>query len=207
VSAPEIVVLAGTNGAGKSSVGGEALRQAKSDYYDPDEATRRFVEAGYDLREANSLAWSEGKYRLEQAILRRHRFAFETTLGGTTITGLLLKASNVGVPVRMWYVGLTSPDLHIARVRARVARGGHDIPDQTIRERFESSRSNMVCLLPHLAELKVYDNSREADPHEGLMPTPELILHLRQGKIVQVCGLGAVPEWAKPITAAALKLA
>lgn len=207
-SAAEIIVLAGTNGAGKSSVGGEALRQCGSDYFNPDEATLRYLRAYPDLSpgEANSRAWHAGRALLELAIEQRLRFAFETTLGGTSIAQLLLKAANVGLPVRMWYGGLSSPELHLARVRARVARGGHDIPEVKIRQRFDASRLNLVRLLPHLAELQLFDNSLDGDPQEGQRPAPTLILHLNAGRIIASCPLLEVPTWAKPVVQTALNL-
>lgn len=198
---PEIVVLAGTNGAGKSSVAGAALRQAGGDYFNPDEVARQLRRADPELsrREANSRAWHIGRQLLERAIERRFRFAFETTLGGRTITGLLLKAANVGLPVRIWYVGLASVDLHLERVRARVARGGHPIPEERIRERFDGSRENLLRLLPHLTELRLYDNSRERDPAEGSPPEPLPVLHMKGGRVVESCPMTQVPAWAKPI--------
>lgn len=197
----EIVVLAGTNGAGKSSVAGEALRQAGGDYYNPDEVARRLRRADpqLSLREANVRAWHIGRHFLERAIEQRFRFAFETTLGGKTITNLLLKAANTGLPVRIWYVGLASVDLHIERVRARVARGGHPIPEERIRKRYHSSRKNLVRLLPHLTELMLYDNSRDGDPAEGVPPEPLLVLHLKEGHVKESCRITDVPQWAKPI--------
>jgi len=69
---------------------------------------------------------------LERAIAERKTFAFETTLGGATITALLQRALAAGIAVRVWYVGLDSPELHIARVRAR-SHGRHDIPAGHIR--------------------------------------------------------------------------
>jgi predicted ABC-type ATPase len=206
---PEIVVLAGVNGAGKSSIGGAALRQAGSEYFNPDEAARLFRGggAGVGVEDANSLAWRRGKELLERAIEHRLRFALETTLGGDTITRLLLKAANVGLPVRVWYVGLEGEDLHVQRVRARVARGGHDIPEAKIKERYQSSRLNLLRLLPHLSELKLYDNSHAADPAMGEKPVPLLILHLRGGVLRGACALNDVPVWAKPIVRAVVKLA
>lgn len=200
-AAPEIVVLAGTNGAGKSSVAGRALRQAGGEYFNPDEVTRRLRRADPELsrREANSRAWHIGRHLLERAIQERFRFALETTLGGQTITGLLMKAANVGLPVRVWYVGLTSVELHLERVHARVRRGGHAIPEERIRERYDASRKNLIRLLPHLSELKVYDNSRERDPAESLPPEPLLVLHLKGGEVMDSCPMTEVPEWAKPI--------
>lgn len=202
-----IVVLAGTNGAGKSSVAGEALRQAGGAYYNPDEATLRFLTLypGMSREEANGRAWRLGRLLLHRAIEQRRAFAFETTLGGRTMTGLLMKAANVGIAVHVWYVGLDSPDRHVARVRARVARGGHHISEARIRARYDASRANLVSLLPHLAELKVYDNSTEGDPHSGGRPSPRLILHLKAGGVVGACSLADVPGWAKPIVLAATK--
>ncbi len=141
---------------------------------------------------------------MERAIAERLNFAFETTLGGHTITVLLESALSVGIEVRIWYVGLSSPELHIARVRSRVARGGHNIPDTTIRERYDRSRLNLIHLMPKLTELRVYDNSQEADPHAGVAPKPKLILHLARAKIISSCDLADTPEWAKPILRAAI---
>jgi hypothetical protein len=56
-----------------------------------------------------------------------------------------------------------------------------------------------------LTELRVYDNSEEADPHTGAAPKPKLILHLARGKVVSSCDLTLTPEWAKPILAEAMK--
>jgi len=91
-------------------------------------------------------------------------------------------------------------------VRSRVARGGHDIPDAKIRERYDRSRLNLIQLMPKLAELWVYDNSREADPNEGMAPEPALILHLAGAKIVRSCKLTDTPAWAKPVLWAAMRL-
>jgi predicted ABC-type ATPase len=197
----EIVVLAGTNGAGKSSIAGAALRRAGGDYFNPDEVARRLRRADPELsrREANSRAWHIGRHFLERAIEQRFRFALETTLGGRTITGLLLKAANVGLPVRTWYVGLASVELHLERVRTRVALGGHPIPEARIRERYDASRENLVRLVPHLTELKLYDNSRERDPAAGVPPEPLLVLHVKGGEVVDACPMPDVPQWAKPI--------
>jgi predicted ABC-type ATPase len=205
--APCIFVLAGTNGAGKSSIGGAVIRSMGADYFDPDEASRRIRSASPHLsaREANIAAWQQGKRLLERAIANRLTFAFETTLGGDTMTALLRQALVKGIEVRVWYVGLETPELHLARVRARVARGGHDIPESKIRERFERSRVNLIRLLPHLTELRVFDNSADADPASGKTPEPLLVLHMVNGAIALICDLPQVPGWAKPIVAAALR--
>lgn len=183
------------------------LVQKGVDYFNPDEAARLILSAnpGLTQTDANSAAWHEGRRLVERAIAERLSFAFETTLGGRTITALLDRALSEHIDVRIWYVGLNSPDLHIARVRSRVARGGHDIPDEWVRARYNSSRLNLIHLLPKLTELRVYDNSIEADPSAGMAPAPTPILHVAQGVIVALCDLHAAPAWAKPILAAAMR--
>jgi predicted ABC-type ATPase len=206
--APRIYVLAGVNGAGKSSIGGAAFRELGADYYNPDEAARVLMAAnpGLSQTDANAAAWRRGKKLLELAIAKRLDFVFETTLGANTIPRLLAEAASQGIEVHVWYAGLSSPDLHIERVRARVRKGGHDIPEADIRRRYENSRLNLVHLLPKLTALRVYDNSAEADPATGQAPVPRLVLHLDQGRVAGPPDLSQTPGWAKPIVAAALKL-
>ncbi len=206
-AAPCIYVLAGTNGAGKSSIGGAMIRASGAEYFNPDEAARKILAAnpGITSEAANGAAWQEGKRLLERAIAERLDFAFETTLGGNTIARLLEDALAAELDVRVWYVGLSSPELHLARVQARVAAGGHNIPEATIRERYDRSRLNLIRLLTRLTELRMFDNSAEGDPKAGVAPAPVLILRTERGRVVHTCELAAAPEWAKPILAAALK--
>jgi predicted ABC-type ATPase len=202
-----LYVLAGTNGAGKSSVLGALAVRKGAVYFNPDDATRRILAAnpGAGLAEANGAAWQQGKRLLERAIAERLDYMFETTLGGETFVGLLQSALAAGIEVRVAYVGLTSPELHIARVAARVAKGGHDIPEARIRYRYDKSREHLIALLPDLTELKVYDNSAEADPDAGGRPRPKLLLHLARGRVKAMCEPAEVPGWAKPIVVAALR--
>ena len=213
---PTILVLAGCNGAGKSSIGGAALRRAGADWFDPDAAARRITAANStrapraSQEEVNAAAWNEGRRLLERAIDERLDFAFETTLGGRTIAELLHRAAADGITVIVWFVGLDSVERHLERIRRRVARGGHDIPEAKVRERYRHSRENLIRLLPVLAALRVFDNSVDADPAAGIAPMPKLVLDLRRGRIVAPSDLGlllaSTPTWAKPIAAAALKL-
>ncbi|MBS0152476.1 MAG: zeta toxin family protein [Nitrospira sp.] len=205
---PRIHVLAGVNGAGKSSIGGAAIRQHGGKYFNPDEAARAFREKDPRLtqKDANSTAWRQGVRLLKRAIETRQDFAFETTLGGNTITGLLAKAAEQGIELHVWYVGLSSPALNIARVQARVSRGGHDIPALDIHRRYEHSRLNLIVLLPRLTTLRMYDNSIDADPAAEQTPQLKLVLHVERGRILGPPDLTSTPNWAKPIVAAALKL-
>jgi predicted ABC-type ATPase len=203
---PRIYVLAGVNGAGKSSIAGAAFRSVGADYYNPDEAAREFMAANPALTqaEANSAAWR--MELLNRAIDERKNFAFETTLGANTIPRLLAQAAMGGIEIYVWYVGLSSPELHIERVQARVRRGGHDIATEDIHRRYDRSRLNLIDLLPRVTALRLFDNSADADPAAGKIPKPKLVLDVKNGKILNPRDLKHTPTWAKPIVAAALKL-
>ncbi len=201
-----VFALAGVNGAGKSSIGGAALLARSAAYFNPDLAARDLLASnpGLSLEQANGLAWETGRRGLAQALQQGTNFAFETTLGASTIPDLLLAGARQGARVHVWYAGLASPELHLRRVRERVQAGGHDIPEERIRARYDSSRANLIRLLPHLASLRVCDNGIEADPKAGQAPRPVLLLQMASGRLVAHIALGQVPEWAKPILTAAL---
>lgn len=119
MSRPVLYVLAGVNGAGKSSVGGYLLQQAGLSWFNPDTFARELVAAlGSSQTEANAAAWQEGIRRLDAALEEGHHYAFETTLGGRSVPARL-KAATVSHDVLVWFCGLSTPEQHISRVRAR----------------------------------------------------------------------------------------
>lgn len=206
---PFILVLAGVNGAGKSSVGGKMLSQQGLDCFNADTFARQLI-AEYPLTqdEASSIAWHQNCSLLEEAITRETNYVFETTLGANTIRDLLIKAS-ASHRIVMLFCGLNSPDMHIARVKLRVTHGGHSINENKIRERWVSSRSNLIRLLPYLTDLQVFDNSAEAAPNNPI-PDPMLVLEITNGEIVfptlnDARALAATPEWAQAIVQAAIE--
>ena len=203
---PRIYVLAGTNGAGKTDILGATIEDRGGEYFNPDREARELRKKDPTLSQeaANGAAWQAGKERLERAIRDRGTFAFETTLGAHTIPTLLAKACDEGIEVHVLYVGLSSPELHIARVAARVAKGGHPIDEAMIRQRYETSQLNLIRLLPKLTSLKVLDNSEETDPRSAA-PVMKLVLDWRRGRIVGPSDLAQTPQWAKAIVAAAIE--
>jgi len=208
-SRPFILVLAGVNGAGKSSVGGAILADHGLTWFNPDTCARELMaKLGLVLEEANGRAWAQGRDRLEAAIAQGTNFAFETTLGARTIPDLLAHATRTH-DVVVFFCGLSSPEQHIQRVHRRVAHGGHDIPEHKIRERWVTSRANLIRLLPLLARLQVFDNSAQAAPGHDI-PDPQLVLEMVNGDVLfpgqgDVLALKATPDWARPIVQAALE--
>jgi len=199
-----ILVLAGVNGAGKSSLLGAMLREDGAEWFNPDAFTRGLIERGWTSPEANAEAWHEGRRRLERAIADDTDFAFETTLGGNTIPALLRQAC-ARHEVIVWFCGLEGVALHLQRVAARVARGGHDIPEAKIRQRYIASRTNLIDLLPELSALRLYDNSTPANARGEV--TPLLVLDMdARGLHCPVTreAFEQVPDWAKPIVVSAM---
>lgn len=205
---PLIFVLAGVNGAGKSTAGDRELSQAGLTWFNPDSYARDLVTTlDYPQEQANVIAWKKGVEQLDAAIANGLDYAFETTLGGNTIAAKLRKATKTH-DIAMWFCGLDSPEHHIARVRYRVSRGGHDIPEEKIYERYRSSLANLIALLPQLAQLQVYDNSVDAIPGKP-MPNPRLLLQMENGQITwptRIDDFANTPDWAKPILEVALRM-
>jgi predicted ABC-type ATPase len=180
------------------------LRESGADYYNPDEVARqlRAIQPRLSVAEANIKAWRKEIDFLKATIEDGGTFAFETTLGGRTVSRTLREAAAAALDVHMWYVGLESAELHIQRVKERVERGGHDIPERKIRERYSSSHQNLIRLIPQLAALKVYDNSAPVGKR-GVVE-PRLLLHLERDRIIHLTD--DVPAWAQGIVAAARAL-
>jgi len=210
IARPFILVLAGINGAGKSSVGGAMLAQSGLAWFNPDVyASELMTLSGLHLEQASGRAWEFGRTQLEAAIINGTSYAFETTLGGRTITKMLSRAARTH-DIVMLFCGLSSVQQHIARVQLRVAHGGHAITENKIRERWVTSRANLIKLLPQLARLQVFDNSAEAVVGEDI-PDSVLVLEVFDGRMVfpepdDGAALAATPNWARPIVQAAIEL-
>jgi len=207
--AEDLFVLAGANGAGKSSIGGAFLRSIGREYFNPDEVARnlRDLEVGLTIEEANSAAWQLNARALTEAIDSGKSYAFESTLGGRTIPSLLKKAANVGFRLHIWYCGLSSPELHLERISKRVLRGGHDIPEIKVRERYRSSQHNLISLMPLCFRVEVFDNSTDVDATGHFHPS--LVLRVQAGCIDYPSTrreFAATPGWAEPIVARAFEV-
>lgn len=197
-----ITVIAGVNGAGKSSIAGASVRRVGGDYFNPDEVARTLMEedAALSQVEANALAWKMGYVQLLRAIEERGDYTFETTLGGNTICQTLHDAIDQGEDVRVFFVGLASPELHLARVAARVSRGGHAIPEAKIRERWIGAIHNLMGLIPRCAAVNVFDNSAE---DTGAGPDPVCLFSLHRNRFASL-PVEPMPDWAKPLASVAL---
>lgn len=159
---PEIFVLGGPNGAGKSTVADVLLPDALgvTEFVNAD-----LIAKGLSPHSPDASAIQAGRMMLTRIrALRDERktFGFETTLASKTFAPFLRDAQQLGYVVHLVYVALRNPDLAVNRVRLRVSRGGHHIPEETVRRRYTRSLSNFFQLYRPLAEgWAMWDNSEK----------------------------------------------
>lgn len=197
-----ITVIAGVNGAGKSSIIGSAIRHHGGHYFNPDEVAREIMNTDKcNLAEANSKAWKRGYEMLCEAVRDDLDYVFETTLGGNSVPEQLRRACESGISVRILYCGLESPELHIQRVAERVINGGHDIPEEKIRQRWTNSIYNLGTMIPKCDQIKIYDNSTHLEDGK---PSPKLLFSM-SNRNFKTTPHKEIPDWAKPIAVIAME--
>ena len=137
-----LFILAGANGSGKSTVGSEILPQENLPLVNPDDIARAMSPG--DVSAAKVPAGREALRRIGEFLAAGASFAVESTLSGQTLLTLIEKAKQLGYSVEIIYVFLDSPEMCIARIAVRVAKGGHNIPDDDVRRRYFRSKRNFL---------------------------------------------------------------
>lgn len=157
---PQVAVLAGINGAGKSTAAQHLLREALKI---PSFTNADAIACGLNAFDVESVAAKAGRVMLEhlrELAAVRQSFAFETTLAGRTYARWLAELARDGYAVHLFYYWLRSPDMAVRRVAERVRAGGRHIPEETIRRRYSRSVRNFLELYrPVVPTWQVYDNS------------------------------------------------
>lgn len=165
----QIIIIAGPNGAGKTTLAPHLLRDRLGllEYVNADT-----IAQGLSAFQPEQAAFEAGRImlkRLRDLAGQRKNFAFETTLATRSYAGWLDKLRGDGWRVNLIFIWLNNPELAVERVRQRVASGGHNIPEESIRRRYRRGVENFFTLYQPLADSwSVYDNS--------FSPTPVLIV-------------------------------
>ncbi len=157
---PQMFLVAGVNGSGKSTFT-KSIRKRYPDLtvIDPDAIARTLTGSFATIDAASLAAGKRALLTVQQCIERGESFIVESTLSGAIYLRYLQKAEEQGFQTSLVYVALESADLSAARVQARVAAGGHNIPEADLRRRYPRSFAN---LKPHLQRCDhgyIYDNS------------------------------------------------
>ncbi|MHB8503653.1 MAG: zeta toxin family protein [Candidatus Acidiferrales bacterium] len=161
---PNVYIIAGPNGAGKITFAREFL---------PNYANCRiFVNAdliaqGMAPFSPESAAFRAGRLMLEEIEFHAGRgvdFGFETTLPGKGHLKVVRGLKKRGYEVHIFYLWVPSAELALSRVRERVLRGGHNIPEGVVRRRFERSIQNFLLRYSALADRWILFDNAGAEP-------------------------------------------
>ena len=182
-------IIAGSNGCGKSTLTSTARDKfQQTPLLDPD-AIAKSLQATLDSNSSNIEAGKKVLRQADELIAKRQSFTVETTLSGGTYLKMAERAKASGFVLFIVFVGTASVEINLERVKARVKKGGHDVPEEDQRRRYPRTLANMKRLLP-MADLSVIlDNSTPtghtlvAFGHAGYMhwvePVPEWAAFLR----------------------------
>ncbi|WP_300381425.1 zeta toxin family protein [Clostridium sp.] len=184
---PTYTIFAGVNGAGKTSI-------YKSIYYNENKYEKRI---NTDEMVSRIGSWKDSTLQIKCAreavklikeyILEGTSFNQETTLSGKSIIKNIKVAKEKGFYIVMNYVGIKDPELAKERVKIRVSKGGHGIPDKDIERRYYDSLKNLNDLIKICDEVNIYDNTEMLKE----------IAYLKQGKIIW--NNKKIPNWISNI--------
>lgn len=190
---PVLIVIAGPNGSGKTSVTTRILNHKwleDSEYINPDFVARDIFGDWNNHDSVLKAANFCNDWR-ERCIIERKSLIFETVMSAPDKVDFILRAKEAGFFVRLFFVSTTSPIINAKRVASRVLNGGHDVPITKIISRYDKSVANCAALAQYVDRLYVYDNS--VDDVEA-----QLLFRLSNGEIVKKY-VENLPAWAKPI--------
>ena len=162
---PLVIVIAGPNGAGKSTTAPSLLRDALkvSEFVNADA-----IAGGLSAFRPDSVAIPAGRAMLERMQFladAQADFAFETTLASRSFAPWLARLKRRGYYVHVLFLWLESANLAVDRVAARMRLGSHDVPEETVRRRYDRGLRNFFRLyLPLVDSWQMFDNSRAGRP-------------------------------------------
>lgn len=163
MSTTKVIIIAGPNGAGKTTFARELLPNEAAC---PTFVNADLIAAGLAPFAPESAAVQAGRLMLQQ--LDRHfaageNFAFETTLSGKVYLKRITEWQSAGYRIELIFLKLGSVEEAIARVAQRVRQGGHYIPEQVIRRRFDAGLNNFIhYYAPAVDAWALYDNTGES---------------------------------------------
>jgi len=167
MTGPNLVVLGGPNGAGKTTASRRILvgPLAVDEFVNAD-----IIAQGISAFDPESAAMQAGRVmieRLRQLTARRVSVALETTLASRSFAPMAKELAIVGYHFRVVFLWLPSAEMALERVRERVLLGGHNVPEEVVRRRYEAGLRNFFRIYsPIAASWVFYDNSYKTSPRE-----------------------------------------
>lgn len=185
MSDPILYIIAGCNGAGKTTASMLVLPEVLKcrEFVNADEIAK-----GLSPFNPEEVAIEAGRLmlqRIEILLNKRDSFAIETTLATKSYRNLILRAKERGYRVILLYFWLPSPEMAEERVATRVASGGHSIPKDVIHRRYWVGINNLFDIfIPIVDRWSLYDNSGSMEP---IVERSEIIDYTKFSKIKKLC--------------------
>lgn len=190
---PELIMIAGPNGSGKTSVTQKFLHHEWADgtvYINPDQvANDKFGD--WNSEDAVLKAANYCRECRERCIQDRESFVFETVFSAEDKIDFLIRAKEAGFFIRVFFISTNHPSINAARIAKRVMEGGHDVPIRKIISRYAKSIINCETIAPLVDRLYVYDNSVNGQD-------AQIQFRLKEGKLEKQY-VTDLPDWARNI--------
>ena len=177
---PKLLVIAGPNGSGKTSVTQKILKHEwieGCEYINPDNIARD-VYGDWNSPDAVMKAVRHAANAREECIANGRSLIFETVLSAPDKISYIQHAKDKGYFIRLFFIGTDTPQINAARIAYRVMTGGHDVPITKIINRYYKSIVNCSLLVPVVDRLYVYDNSVND-------VFPQLLFRTSNGKLIR----------------------
>lgn len=146
-------IIGGVNGVGKSSLSG-VLSAENTDLSIIIDTNKITAENGGDRIKGGRIAIE----RIENCLVKGFNFTQETTLSGVRTLKTIQKARKLNYFIRLYYVGVNSSAESISRIKNRVSKGGHDIPEKDVERRYSKRFEDLAKILPYCDEAIFFDN-------------------------------------------------
>jgi predicted ABC-type ATPase len=187
-------MVAGPNGAGKTTLYETAIKDLYPDaeFINADELARKQFGRPAATLEESKFGQDAAEQRRRELMAGKNSFVTESTFSHPSKLDLLRDARAQGYEIRVYHVNVRSPELSVARVASRVERGGHPVPEEKIRERYERNQALIRDAVRMADRARVFDNSRLNEPHR-------IAIDFRAGQAVRVGEF--VPSWARQLYA------
>ena len=190
---PELIIIAGPNGSGKTSVTKRFLHHEWAEgtiYINPDEVANEMF-GDWNSKEAVLNAANYCAEWREKCLTEKKSFVFETVMSAEDKVQFIIKAKNAGFFIRLFFISTENPKINASRIADRVMKGGHDVPISKIISRYYKAIENCKTVSSIVDRLYVYDNS--VDGEEA-----KLQFRLVNGVMGKMY-VTDVPEWAQAI--------